>query len=115
MGEVEARRVGTAVVGPHAAVSGVDRHHRGAHLGHLAIQVGRGRIDRGVLGLRVDGCGDLQPLGVQGVLIDVEQLEKFAGDLPLDQTVRAGGEVFRLGLVRRHRLRENLLRTFGFG
>ena len=67
------------------------------------------------MGLRVDGCGDLQPLGVQGVLIDVEQLEKFVGDLPLDQTVRAGGEVFRLGLVRRHRLRENLLCTFGFG
>jgi len=48
----------------------------------------------GLLRLRVDGCSDLQPLSIQRLLVDVEQLEELSGHLPLDQPVGSGGLVF---------------------
>ena len=50
----------------------------------------------------------LQALGVQGLLVDVEQVQQFLGHLPLDQPVRPGGLVLRAGLLGRHRRRELL-------
>jgi hypothetical protein len=74
-------------------------------------------LGHGVLGrrlrLRVDGRGDLQSLGVQGLLVDVEQVEQLLGDLPLDQPVGPGGLVRCAGLFGWDRRREDLCRTVG--
>ena len=80
-------RVGSAVVGLHPAGARVDGHHRGPHLRHLAVEILRHRVLGGLLRLRVDGRGDLEALGVQRLLVDVEQVEQFLGDLTLDQAV----------------------------
>ena len=109
--EVEAVGVLAAVVGLDPAGARVDRHDRRAHVGVLAVEVLRDRFLGGRLRLGVDRGGDLQALGVQRLLADVEQLEQLLGDLPLDQAVRPGGLVLRAGLVRRHRRREHLRRT----
>ena len=114
MGEVEAGRIRTAVIRFHAAGERVDGHYRRTHVRYLAVEVGGHGILGSTLGLRVDRGGDLQTLRVQGVLINIEQIQKFAGDLPLDQTIGTGGQVFGLGLVRFDGQREDLLSAFLF-
>ena len=108
LSEVEPGGVGAAVVGLHPAGLRVDRHDRRAHVGVLALHVLVGGVDRGGLRLRVDGGGDLQTLGVQRLLVDVEDLEQLVDDLPLDQSVRPGGLVLCAGCIGRDGRREHL-------
>ena len=63
--------------------------------------------------LRVDGRGDLQPLGVQRLLVDVEQVQQFLGDLTFDEPVGSRRLVLQASLIRRHGRREDLRCTVG--
>ena len=91
--EVEAVGVRSAVVRLDPAGLRVDRHDRGAHVRVLAVEIFRRGFLGGLLRLGVDRRGDLQALGVQGLLVDVEELEKLLLHLAFDQAVRAGGLV----------------------
>ncbi len=96
--EVEAVGIGAAVVGLHPAGLRVDRHHRRcACRGPGPPGLGDGLLG-GLLRLRVDRGGDLQALGVQRLLGDVEELQQFLGHLAFDQPVGAGGLVRGAGL-----------------
>lgn len=83
--EVETGAVLTAVVGAHGTGAGVDRDHRGAQFSGFAGQRGPGRVDRRLLGLQVDGGGDAQTFGVEGLFADPRrgQLAQHLGtDVP---------------------------------
>ena len=111
LSEVETIGVRTAVVGADRPVVRVDGHHGCPHVGVLAVQVFRYRLLRRLLRLGIDGGGDLQALGVQGLLVDVEQLHQLFGHLAFDQAVGTGRLVLRAGLVGWHRRRKHLRRT----
>jgi hypothetical protein len=100
-----------AVVRADRSVVRVDGHHGRAHVGVLPVKVFRHRLFRGLLGLRIDRGGDLQALGVQGLLVDVEQLHQLFGDLTFDQAAGAGDLVLGTGLIGGHRLWKYLSRT----
>lgn len=111
LSEVEAVGVAAAVVGADGAVVRIDRHHRRAHVGVLAVEVFRHGLLGGLLGLGVDGGGDLKPLGVQRPFVDVEQIHQFSGHLALDEPVGPGRLVLCARLIGRHGLREHLRGT----
>ena len=108
--EVESLRVGAAEVGLDATRPRVDAHHRRPHVGVLAVERVRRRALRRPLRLGVDRRRDLQPLGVQLLLVDVEDVLQLLKHLALDEPVGSRRPVLLAGLVRRHRHREHLRR-----
>ncbi|SKR11376.1 Uncharacterised protein [Mycobacteroides abscessus subsp. massiliense] len=105
---VQTLRVGAAVVRLDRARARVDGNHRRPQVRILALQGGVDRVLGSLLRLGVDGCGDLQALGVQGLLVDVEQIGELGHHLALDQTVGTGSRILCRGLLRRHRRRIHL-------
>ncbi|CNM37541.1 Uncharacterised protein [Mycobacterium tuberculosis] len=111
LSEVKAIGIVATVVRTHRPVVRVDGNHGGTHVGVLPVQVFRNRLLRRPLGLRINRGGDHQPLGVEGLLIDVEQLEQLPCHLPLDQPVGSFGLILRPGQIGRHCLGKHLRRT----
>ena len=99
--EIETVGVRAAVVRLDSTGSRVDRHHRRAHVGVLTVQRVLDRVLGRSLCRRIDRCRDLQALGVQRLLVDVEDLEQFVDHLPLDQPVGPRGLVLHAGQVPR--------------
>ena len=85
----------------------------------MSVEVFRYRLLRRLLGLRIDRGGDLQTLGVQRLLVDIEQLHQLFGHLALDEPGGAGGLILRPGLIGRHGRWKHLCRAItrrqGFG
>ncbi|AQA20668.1 putative transglycosylase [Rhodococcus sp. MTM3W5.2] len=103
--EIETGPVGSAVVRADRAAARIDRHHRRAQLRGLARHRLAHRLQRRVLRPRVDGGGDLQPLGVQLLLADPGR-GQLGEHLRPDQAFRSARRVRIHQLTRRHHRRE---------
>ncbi len=120
--EVPALGVVPAVVAPDATGLRVDGDHRRDQVLGLAVELAvgalvdlvlpAGRLHHGVLHLRVDRGGDLEPARAQLTLADADRVE-FLEHPPLDEPVGArrhvGGVGARLDGLRELRLRRLLL------